>query len=115
MIPGNTYNAALAASSSPYASIELVKSLPLLHRRVLVFTISFAQLFLAEDVVEITKMTPQNIALVLAPNILRTTSDHLATVFTNSGYESRFVLNLLQHLVPAEVDADYIPTHKTLA
>lgn len=50
-------------------------------------------------------------ALVLAPNILRTTSDHLETVFTNSSFESKFVLQLLENLRPREVDPDYIPTH----
>jgi hypothetical protein len=71
-------------------------------------------------------MTPQNLgklfsllpfqaelglALVMAPNILRTTSDHLVTVFTNSSFESRFVLQLLENLKPEEVDPEYIPIH----
>jgi hypothetical protein len=51
------------------------------------------------------------VALVLAPNLLRTTSDSLATVFTNSAFESRFVLNLLEHLDPRFVDPEYVPEH----
>lgn len=35
--------------------------LPKIHRRVLLHVISFVQLFLKEEVVEITKMTPQNL------------------------------------------------------
>jgi hypothetical protein len=50
-------------------------------------------------------------ALVLAPNILRTTSDSLVTVYTNSSFESRFVLCLLEHLKPGKVDPDYVPEH----
>ena len=53
-------------------------------------------------------------ALVLAPNLLRTTSDSLATVFTNSAFESKFVLNLLEHLDPRLVDPGYIPEHGRL-
>ncbi len=50
-------------------------------------------------------------ALILAPNILRTTSNHLETVFTNSSFESRFVLQLLENLRPREIDNEYVPTH----
>lgn len=102
----------------------------MLNRRVLVFVITFFQLFIAPEVVEVTKMTGSNlgtspsfpfairvlqlitiVALVLAPNLLRTTSDSLVTVFTNSSFESRFVLHLLNHLVPSDVDPEYTPAH----
>ena len=52
-------------------------------------------------------------ALVLAPNILRTTSQVLFTVFTNSSFESRFVHHLLTHLDCSVVDPEYsgyVPT-----
>lgn len=51
------------------------------------------------------------VALVLAPNLLRTTSDSLVTVFTNSSFESNFVLQLLNHLRPEDVDPGFIPSH----
>jgi hypothetical protein len=38
-----------------------VQRLPICHRRVLVFVISFLQLFMEERVVEQTKMTPSNL------------------------------------------------------
>jgi hypothetical protein len=50
-------------------------------------------------------------ALVMAPNLLRTTSDSLATVFTNSAFESKFVMNLLEHMDPQTIDPGYIPQH----
>lgn len=50
-------------------------------------------------------------ALVLAPNILRTTSEHLVTVYTNTSFESKFILQLLEHLHPADVDPEYVPVH----
>jgi hypothetical protein len=49
--------------------------------------------------------------LVLAPNILRTTSEHLVTVFTNSSFESKFILQLLDNLHPEDVDPEYNPSH----
>lgn len=48
---------------------------------------------------------------MLGPNILRTTSNHLETVFTNSSFESKFVLQLLEYLRPREVDPKYVPSH----
>ncbi|ORY26583.1 hypothetical protein BCR39DRAFT_540643 [Naematelia encephala] len=111
IVPADRYNAALGASSTPATTIDFVKRLPDIHRRVLLFVVSFFQQFCAESVIEITKMTPQNLALVLAPNILRTESKELATVFTNSGFESKFVLHLLEHLKPGEIDPEYVPTH----
>lgn len=50
-------------------------------------------------------------ALVLAPNILRTTADSLVTVFTNSSFESKFMQQLLENMKPGEIDSDYVPVH----
>lgn len=51
------------------------------------------------------------VALVLAPNILRTTSEHLVTVYTNAAFESKFILQLLEHLEPGDVDPEFVPVH----
>jgi hypothetical protein len=57
------YNDALsaAATDTPDATLEFVTRLPAYHRRVLLFVISFMQLFVKEEVVEKTKMTPSNL------------------------------------------------------
>ncbi|OCF54784.1 hypothetical protein L486_07920 [Kwoniella mangroviensis CBS 10435] len=111
IIPSNLYNDALSASKTPEESIDFLTRLPVYNRRVLLFVISFIQLFMKEDVVKVTKMTPGNLALVMAPNILRTTSNSLITVFTNSSFESKFILQLLENLDTARVDEDYVPSH----
>ncbi|WWD08443.1 hypothetical protein V865_006555 [Kwoniella europaea PYCC6329] len=111
IIPSSLYNDALSASKTCEESIDFLKRLPIYNRRVLIFVISFIQLFMKDDVVRVTKMTPGNLALVMAPNILRTTSNSLITVFTNSSFESKFILQLLEHLDTARVDEDYVPSH----
>ncbi|WOO78826.1 Rho GTPase-activating protein 39 [Vanrija pseudolonga] len=111
LVPTKQYNAALEASKDVDNTIIFLKKLPDHNRRVLLFVISFMQLFLDPAVVAITKMTPSNLALVLAPNILRTTSEELSTVYNNTSFECRFVLNLLLHLDPPSVDPEYVPTH----
>jgi len=75
------------------------------------FVISFLQLFLEERTQSVTKMTPANLALVMAPNLLRCNSESMSVVFTNAQYEQIFVYNLLLHLRCEEVDSHYKPTH----
>ncbi|WRT70639.1 uncharacterized protein IL334_007637 [Kwoniella shivajii] len=112
IIPSSLYNDALTASRSSKECIEFVSSrLPTYNRRVLLFVISFVQIFMQPEVVGKTKMTPGNLALVMAPNILRTTSNSLVTVFTNSSFESKFILQLLENMNPAAIDDDYMPSH----
>ncbi|WVQ70683.1 hypothetical protein IAR50_000205 [Cryptococcus sp. DSM 104548] len=111
IIPTALYNDALIASRSYADVFDIVQRLPLYNKRVLVFVVSFVQMFLKADVVKQTKMGPLNLALVLAPNILRTTSDSLVTVFTNSSFEAKFILQLLENMKPGEMDPDYVPVH----
>jgi hypothetical protein len=61
-----------------------VERLPTANRRVVLFVISFLQLFLDERVLAATKMTSANLALVMAPNLLRCVSDSMAVVFNNA-------------------------------
>jgi hypothetical protein len=61
LVPSSLYNDALSSSKSPEDAIAFVQRLPICHRRVLVFVISFLQLFMEERVVEQTKMTPSNL------------------------------------------------------
>jgi hypothetical protein len=61
LVPSSLYNDALSSSKSPEEALAFVQRLPICHRRVLVFVISFLQLFMEEQVVEQTKMTPSNL------------------------------------------------------
>ncbi|KAF5345370.1 hypothetical protein D9758_008505 [Tetrapyrgos nigripes] len=81
------------------------------NERVVLFIISFLQIFLEEKVQNVTKMTPANLALVMAPNLLRCNSDSMSIVFTNAQYEQIFVYHLLLHLKCGETDPNYKPVH----
>ncbi|KAJ8076958.1 hypothetical protein PM082_001381 [Marasmius tenuissimus] len=111
LVPEEMYNECVANSQDPDACIHLVQRLPTINRRVVLFIISFLQLFLEEKVQSNTKMTPANLALVMAPNLLRCKSDSMAVVFTNAQYEQIFVYNLLLHLKCGEIDPHYKPSH----
>ncbi|CAE7178082.1 unnamed protein product [Rhizoctonia solani] len=111
LIPADMYNACIRASEDPERVVGLVKELPTNNRRVLLFVISFLQLFLPDSVQSITKMTSANMALVMAPNLLRCDSESMAVVFTNARFEHMFVHNLLLHLKCSKIDPDYVPIH----
>jgi hypothetical protein len=84
LIPEELYNDCVGCASDPMKVVQMVARLPTVNRRVVVFVVSFLQVFLGEKVLEKTKMTAANLALVMAPNLLRCGSDALSVVYTNA-------------------------------
>uniref|UniRef100_A0A0W0FWJ9 Rho gtpase activator n=1 Tax=Moniliophthora roreri TaxID=221103 RepID=A0A0W0FWJ9_MONRR len=111
LVPEEMYNECVTSSQDPDACVHIIQRLPTINRRVVLFIISFLQLFLDEKVQNSTKMTPANLALVMAPNLLRCKSESMAVVFTNAQYEQIFVYNLLLHLRCGDIDPNYKPVH----
>ncbi|KAK7057442.1 Rho gtpase-activating protein 39 [Favolaschia claudopus] len=111
LVPDEMYNECITSSKDPVACVQIVQRLPTINRRVVLFVISFLQLFLEERIQNVTKMTPANLALVMAPNLLRCNSESMSVVFTNAQYEQIFVYNLLLHLKCGEIDEGFTPAH----
>lgn len=111
VVPSEIYNECIMGAQDPDICVSIIHRLPTINRRVLLFVVSFLQIFLDEKTQGITKMTPANLALVMAPNLLRCTSESMSVVFTNAQYEQIFVYNLLLHLKCDEVDSSYRPIH----
>ncbi|CAA0059122.1 Rho-GAP domain-containing protein [Caenorhabditis elegans] len=65
------YQRALVAAENPAEAIRLVDLLPEINRLVLVRVIALLQDLSREEVVAKTKMDTSNLAMVIAPNILR--------------------------------------------
>ncbi|KAG6861674.1 hypothetical protein C0995_013243 [Termitomyces sp. Mi166 len=84
LVPEEMYNECITSSKDACACVQIIERLPTINRRVVLFVISFLQLFLEEKVQGLTKMTPANLALVMAPNLLRCNSDSVSVVFTNA-------------------------------
>ena len=98
LIPADMYNDCISCAEDPDQVVAMVKKLPTINRRVLLFVISFLQLFLPEHVSSLTKMISPNLALVMAPNLLRCNSDSIAVVFHNARqvlFTHRFKLTAL--------------------
>jgi len=90
LVPDELYNECVQNSKEPEACIQIVERLPTINRRVVLFVISFLQIFLDDRTQGVTKMTPANLALVMAPNLLRCNSDSVSVVFTNAQYGFQF-------------------------
>ncbi|KAG6857777.1 hypothetical protein H0H87_004193 [Tephrocybe sp. NHM501043] len=86
LVPEEMYNECITNSKDPVACVQIVERLPTINRRVVLFVVNFLQYFLEEKVQSLTKMTPANLALVMAPNLLRCNSDSMSVVFTNAQY-----------------------------
>jgi Rho GTPase-activating protein 39 len=84
LVPEEMYNECISNAKDPSACISIVERLPTINRRVVLFVISFLQLFLEEKTQNVTKMTPANLSLVMAPNLLRCNSESMSVVFTNA-------------------------------
>ncbi len=92
LIPEELYNDCITNSKDLEACVQIVKRLPTINRRVVLFVVSFLQLFLEEKIQIVTKMTSVNLALVMAPNLLRCSSESMAVVFTNAQYVRHILL-----------------------
>lgn len=84
LVPEELYNECVEHAKDPEACMQIVERLPTINRRVVLFVVSFLQMFLEERVQSVTKMTPANMALVMAPNLLRCRSESMSVVFTNA-------------------------------
>ena len=82
----------------------LVKRLPDLHFIVLSFLIRFLQMFVRQEVVNITKMDASNLSMVFAPNFLRCSSQDPIVIMENTRKEMAFVKTLIHHLDTTTVE-----------
>ncbi|KAG6920068.1 hypothetical protein DXG01_010136 [Tephrocybe rancida] len=100
LVPEEMYNECITSSKDPSACVQIVERLPTINRRVVLFVVSFLQHFLEEKVQSLTKMTPANLALVMAPNLLRCNSELMSVVFTNAHVEMWILIISLRTALP---------------
>lgn len=98
LIPAALYQECVDCCGDPQAALALVRRMPELHQRVLAYLVRFLQVFAAPENAALTKMDASNLAMVMAPNCLRCTSDDPRVIFDNTRKEMAFVRTLIQTL-----------------
>lgn len=96
ILPG-LYDRALAASDSSTEAIKIVKLLPEMNQLVLARVLALLQDLSREEVVSKTKMDVSNLAMVIAPNVLRCESEDPRVIFENTRREMSFMKTLILH------------------
>ncbi|KAH7728377.1 Rho GTPase-activating protein domain containing protein [Aphelenchoides avenae] len=104
VVPESFYAKCLAMATSERVC-QLVNTLPAINRLVLAELVRLMQRFCKEETVKITKMDVSNLALVMAPNVLRCESNDPAVVFANSRKEMDFMKTLILHYDTSFLDS----------
>lgn len=99
LISSDLYDQCLLATSvSPESCCRIIDLLPEINRLVLAALIQLLQrLCQNEETVRQTKMDVANLAMVMAPNILRCESIDPAVIFANSRKEMEFMKAIILH------------------
>ncbi|XP_050437362.1 rho GTPase-activating protein 39 isoform X2 [Adelges cooleyi] len=97
LVPDHMYAECIAAHQDARRAITIVHRLPPINKLVLSYLIHFLQLFTKPEIVQITKMDANNLAMVMAPNCLRCTSIDPRVIFDNARKEMAFMRLLILH------------------
>ncbi|XP_064476575.1 rho GTPase-activating protein 39-like isoform X2 [Ornithodoros turicata] len=98
LIPTAFYEECIENCNNPQVALSVVRRLPEINRYVLAYLVRFLQVFAAPENAAVTKMDSSNLAMVMAPNCLRCTSDDPQVIFDNTRKEMAFVRILIQTL-----------------
>ncbi|XP_071444047.1 rho GTPase-activating protein 39 [Hetaerina americana] len=108
LIPDALYEECVGQGATvPERAAAIVHSLPSLNKAVLCYLIRFLQIFTQQEVVQATKMDASNLAMVMAPNVLRCTSRDPRVIFENARKEMAFIRTLIQSLDTSFMEGVY--------
>jgi len=98
IIPSNLYD---LATENPEKALELMDSLPPLNQKIISYIIHFLQELSKPDVVDFTKMSPDNLAMCLAPSFLRCPYQDYNRFLSSTDKQKIFILELMNKLPPS--------------
>eukprot|EP00041_Stephanoeca_diplocostata_P020374 m.454008 g.454008 ORF g.454008 m.454008 type:complete len:554 (+) comp21561_c0_seq2:567-2228(+) len=98
LIPETLYENCISSYDDSARAIAVLDLLPPVNRLLLTYAIRFLQVVGQKENQAVTKMTPDNLAMVWAPNFLRCPSEDPLTIFNNTKKEMSFVRQLVLHL-----------------
>ncbi|KAK0425008.1 hypothetical protein QR680_008977 [Steinernema hermaphroditum] len=97
LIPDNIYQRCLSVCDQPEECLKTMELLPASHKMVLAKLLWLLQVLAQEENVRHTKMDVSNLAMVMAPNILRCDSEDPSVIFLNTRKEMTFLKTLIMN------------------
>ncbi|KAJ8050838.1 Rho GTPase-activating protein 39 [Holothuria leucospilota] len=97
LIPMEFYDRCIEHCEDITQAQKIIDELPEINRLTLCHFIRFLQGFVKEDIIASTKMDINNLAMVMAPDILRCDSENPHIIFENTRKEMSFLRTLICH------------------
>ncbi|KAG0317550.1 hypothetical protein BGZ97_005207 [Linnemannia gamsii] len=104
VIPYDLYQQCIEGAQDKDAVAKVITSLPLWHKEMIIYLISFLKSFNNASVKEATKMSLSNLAMVFAPTLLQCSSDDAPMLMGHLQAERAFVSTLISEVELADED-----------
>ncbi|KAG0203633.1 hypothetical protein BGX33_009014 [Mortierella sp. NVP41] len=104
VIPYDMYQQCIQGAQDKDAVTKVIASLPLWHKEMITYLISFLKTFNNPTVKEATKMSLPNLAMVFAPTLLQCSSDDAPMLMNHLQAERAFVSTLISEVELADED-----------
>lgn len=104
VIPYDLYQQCIQGAQDKDAIAKVITSLPLWHKEMIIYLISFLKTFNKATVREATKMSLSNLAMVFAPTLLQCSSDDAPMLMGHLQAERAFVSTLISEVELADED-----------
>ncbi|KAF8944394.1 hypothetical protein BGZ47_004293 [Haplosporangium gracile] len=104
VIPYDMYQQCIQGAQDKDAVAKIITSLPLWHKEMIIYLISFLKTFNNATVKEATKMSLSNLAMVFAPTLLQCSSDDAPLLMGHLQAERAFVSTLVSEVELADED-----------
>ncbi|KAG0321619.1 hypothetical protein BGZ99_003793 [Dissophora globulifera] len=108
IIPYDMYQQCIQGAQDKDAVAKVVTSLPLWHKEMMIYLVSFLKTFNDSAVREATKMSLPNLAMVFAPTLLQCSSDDAPMLMGHLQAERTFVLTLISEVELADDDLQIV-------
>ncbi|KAG0055632.1 hypothetical protein BGZ83_007932 [Gryganskiella cystojenkinii] len=104
VIPYDLYQQCIQGSQDKDAVAKVIAQLPLWHKEMIVYLVSFLKTFNDPKVREATKMSLSNLAMVFAPTLLQCSSDDAPMLMGHLQAERAFVSTLISEVELSDED-----------
>ncbi|KAF9549319.1 hypothetical protein EC957_004233 [Mortierella hygrophila] len=104
VIPYDMYQQCIQGAQDKDAVAKVITSLPLWHKEMIIYLISFLKTFNNATVREATKMSLSNLAMVFAPTLLQCSSDDAPMLMGHLQAERAFVSTLISEVELSDED-----------